>query len=328
MKRKSLFTLLGLGLLSLTGIVFGATRSTGFAVAKAEPEDAEPAPEAEVFECQVIIAEAKPGEVTVDKVEGHVGEIVTINAKHDVLYLLESVSVNGTNLVESEEIAGQFTFALVEGENKIEAVFAIDQELLGEMSIIMDQALNKDWTNLFSVENVIRIVTFLLNGGILIAIVRYFIKDKAVAAKVEKAVTETVKKYVPDTTKEIVVAIIKETIAPIFAELKLENEEMRNALTVFSRCFALAQENTPEAKIAIVQELSSLKLSDQESISRVKSTIEQFIAEQTAKMAEILAKMQNIEDTNRQIVEQANPEVEVRVDLPEPNEDKEATPYE
>lgn len=305
--------IIALSLLSLGICAFGFGASSRFTVANAEPEQVEETEE--VFECKVIVSEAKHGEITVDKEEGHVGDIVTIEVKSDMFYKIDAVTMNGTNLVESEETTGLFAFTLVEGENKIEAKIVIDQELLGEMSVIMDQALNKDWTHLFSAENVIRIVSFLLNGGILIAIARYFIKDKRLEKKVENKVEETISKVIPEATKQTVLATIEEFITPIFSELKLDNEEMRNAFTVFSRCFALAQENTPESRIAITQELSSLKFSDQETISRVRDEIQKFIAEQIAHNAEILKKMEEIEQSNKQIIEQMEePEVSVNLD--------------
>lgn len=327
MRKGKLFTLLSLGILGLGSLSLGIIKGSAcYSVARAEGDEqqvVEPEPEQEVYECSVIIAECKNGSIEVDKLEGHIGDIVTINAKHDVFYLIECVKANGTDLVEDEEIAGKYTFALVEGENKIEAKFVIDQELLGEMAIIMDQAKNKDWTNLFSVENIIRVISLLLSSSVLVAIVRYFVKDKKLEAKLEKGVVDTVSKVIPEATKEIVLKTIQDFITPVFSELKLDNQEMRNALTSFSRCIALSQENTPEARAAIIQELSSLNLSDQASIQLVKQQLDDFIAKQNENFLNILAKMQKMEDTNKGIIEASETTTE------EVAEDKpEATPYE
>lgn len=327
MRKGKLFTLLSLGILGLGSLSLGIIKGLArYSVARAEGDEqqvVEPEPEQEVYECSVIIAECKNGSIEVDKLEGHIGDIVTINAKHDVLYLIECVKANGTDLVEDEEISGKYTFALVEGENKIEAKFVIDQELLGEMAIIMDQAKNKDWTNLFSIENIIRVISLLLSSSVLVAIVRYFVKDKKLEAKLEKGVTDTVSKVIPEATKEIVLKTIQDFITPVFSELKLDNQEMRNALTSFSRCIALSQENTPEARAAIIQELSSLNLSDQASIQLVKQQLDDFIAKQNENFLNILAKMQKMEDTNKGIIEASETTTE------EVAEDKpEATPYE
>lgn len=234
-------------------------------------------PEPEVYESQVVLTACSHGQVTVDKTEGHVGDIITIMAIHDMLYKIDAVSVNGTTLVESEETSGKFTFALVAGENKIEAKFKIDEELCGELSKIIDQAMSGDWTNLFSVENVITLVSFLLNGGILVAIARYFIKDKRLEAKVEAKIEDVIKQIIPDSTKNTVLTTIEKFITPYFANIEAQFENVENALTVFSRCLALAQENTPEARIAITKELSSLSLSDQVAISNVQKNLQEFM---------------------------------------------------
>ena len=314
MKKRNLFTLLSLGLLALGGFSLSLVKSGPIHSLPVMAEE-------ETFECSVVIAECKDGSVSADKLEGHVGDIVTLEVKHDVFYLIKSVSVNGTELVEDEDISGKYSFALVEGENKVEAKFVIDEELLGEMSIIMEQAKNKDWTNLFSVENIVRVVSLLLSGGVLLAIVRYYVKDKKLENKLEKSVKDTVAKAVPEATKEIVVATIKDIVTPIFTELKLDSEDTKNALTVFSRCFALAQENTPEAKIAITKELSSLKLSDQASIAVVQKQLEDFMAKQNANFISILEKMQKMEETNKEIIEKSDV-------ASEPEEKPEAHPYE
>ena len=295
MKRNKLFTLLSLGLLALGGF--------GFSLIKGTTHSLPVMAEEETFECSVVIAESKNGTVTADKLEGHVGETVNLNVKHDVFYLINSVSVNGTELVEDEDISGKYSFVLVEGENKVEAKFVIDEELLGEMSVIVEQAKAKDWTNLFSVENIIRVISLLLSGGVLLAIVRYYIKDKKLEDKLEKKVEKTIATIAPEATKQVVVATIKEFITPIFTEMKLDSEETKNALTVFSRCFALAQENTPEARIAITKELSSLKLSDQASIAAVQKQLEDFVAKQNANFLSMMEKMQKMEQSNKEIIE-------------------------
>ena len=317
MKKLKLFSLLSLGFLSVFGIILGTVHKSNALPMYAEPEVSEPVDDPvdeptddpvdepdEVFECKVVFGEFKHGEVTVDKKEGHVGDLVVIDAQADLLYLIKNVSVNGTALIEDEEIRGRFTFALVEGDNLINATFVIDRELLGEMSTMVDQAANKDWTNLFSLRNLIALVSFILNGGILIAIVR----DKKLAKTVENKVEKTVKEVLPEATKQIVLDTIKEIIAPYFSKIEANSEDIQNMMVVFCRCFALAQENTPEARIAITKELASLKLSDKSMITAIEEKINGFIRENSDKMAEVLLKLNNIKEENKEIIEEAKPE--------------------
>ena len=325
MKKLKLFSLLGLGLLSTFGILLGTVSKSNALPMYADPEVDEPAPvedpvedpeqpeepgeePAEVFECSVVLSETKHGDLTVDKKEGHVGDLVVIDAQADLLYLVKNVSVNGTALIEDEEIRGRFTFALVEGENVITASFVIDQELLGELSGMVDQAVNKDWTNLFSVRNLVVLVSFILNGGILIAIVRYFVRDKKLAKTVEKKVESTVKQVLPDATKQIVLDTIKDLIAPYFSKIEANSEDIQNMLVVFCRCFALMQENTPESRIAITKELASLKLSDKSMITAIEEKINDFIKQNSDKMAELLLKVNTMKEENKEIVAEAESE--------------------
>ena len=106
-------------------------------------------------------------------------------------------------------------------------------------------------------------------------------------------------------------------------DFELDNEDMRNALTVFSRCFALAQENTPESRAAIIQELSTLKISDQEAIQNVKAQLDEFIKKQNENFVSILTKMQQMEDANKQIIENSEQPTEGNAE-----EQPGATPYE
>lgn len=337
MKKIGLFSLLGLGVLSLLGLglsgsnvatnVESATIDTSL-VLRLDDTDTETAPDttgettpstdtdtdAEDEKATVVVGSCTHGQVVVDKTEGKVGETVTISAVHDVFYVVDSVTVNGTALVEDKETSGKYTFVLAKGENKVEVKFIIDKELLGEMSTIVDQAMNKDWTNLFSVDNVVTIVSFLLNGGVLVAIARYFIKDKRLEAKVEAKIEEVIKQIIPDSTKTTVLTTIKEFITPYFTNIEAEFENVENALTVFSRCLALAQENTPEARIAITQELSSLKLSDQAAISEVEQRLQAFMDEQNKKMADLVVKLNDIHDKNTEIVEGAETTIEEKAE--------------
>ena len=301
MKNKiGLFFGLLLGFCAIGGTCVGVSvvhDTQNVIMARAEGE------EEEVFECSVVLDKYEHGKISIDKEQGHVGDIVTITAKHDICYLVESVSVNGTNLVESEEISGQYSFALVEGENKIGAKFVIDQELLGEMSIIVEQASNKDWTNLFSVENVVRIVTFLLNGGLLLAMVRYFIKDKRIVKNVEASVKESMEKVVPETTKQVIIENTKEVIEPIFVKTSAYQEEIIRVLAVLIKCIALMQEDTPDAKRAVLSELANLNVGDRKVIDDAKSFLEQYFADKMNELNTVLAGLNNIIDKNKEIVD-------------------------
>lgn len=333
MKKTKLFALLSLGFLALSGIVFGTVSQ--IVVPTYQPLIAEPdedpvdeptddpvddpdEPAEEVFECKVVLETPAHGKLSVDKKEGHVGDLVTVNADADLFYLIKNVSINGTDLVEDEDIRGKFVFALVEGENKLSAKFVIDEELLGKTSTIIEQASNKDWANLFSLKNVITIVSWLLSGGLLITMVRYYIKDKKLEKKVENKIQKTVSEVVPEATKDIILKSLEQLLTPYFSKIQAGTLEIQEVCVVLCRCFALMQEDTPEARIAITKELSSLKLSDKASIAMIEEKIKEFMKEQTNKTANILAQLSNIKNENKEIVEEEKPE---EIPASEPEDD-------
>lgn len=253
----------------------------------------------ETYECSVVLGEYVHGEISLDKDRGHVGETVTMTVKPTLLYLVEYVKVNGVNLVEDETTKWVYSFALVEGENKVEAKFAVDKELLGEMSVIYEQAINKDWTHLFSLDNVLRIVAFLLEGGILLVIARYFIQDKKIGDGVERGVSKTVSKVVPEAAKEAVLANTKEVLQPMFSEITAYQQDIIRVVGIMVKCIALMQEGTPDARRAILAELANLNIGDMQVIEQAKKFIDEYFAKKVADMEGIMGSLDKIIEQNK-----------------------------
>lgn len=297
MKKNSKLALFGASLLALVGVGFGLAsvahieQTSAPMIVLAEGEEPE---EPAALPCQVSIEPVKHGSVEVSITEGNVGDICIVTAKHELLYKVGVVSVNGTALVESETTSGEFSFALVEGENKLSVSFVVDEELCGTLTNIVKEASEKDWTNLFTLENLFVLIKWVLDGGILIAVIRYYVKDKKLAKKLENKVEETVKAVVPETTKNIVVSTIEQVITPMFSTMEANNLEIMKAMNIFAKCMALGQENTPEARRAILDELSGLKIGDLETIGEVKKQIEDMVARHTKAFEDTLAAIQEL----------------------------------
>lgn len=313
MKKGFKLALCGLGLFALAGFGVGLSllneaKVNEPAIVLAEGEEPETP---ETLPCQVVIDPVKHGSITTDISEGNVGDICTITAKHDFLYKVSYVAVNGVNLIESETTIGEFSFALAEGENKITASFVVDEELCGELSNIVKQASEKDWTNLFTVENVLVLVKWVLDGGVLIAIISYYVKDKRLERKLENTVKGTMARIIPETTKETVLAAFNTLIEPTISALKADNIDIKRALAVFSKCFALGQENTPESRRAILDELSGLKIGDLESINEIKKQLEESLQNYAKAYEETLNRIKAISENNT-VVE--TKEVEAKVE--------------
>lgn len=294
--------LIALGLIGIVG--FGGLMATKISsnpvLTFAEEEVAEP----EDLSATVVIGKLEHGTVEASILEGVEGDICKLNVNPDVLYVIGSVSVNDTALIEDENISGLYSFALVRGINTVTVKFAVNQELLGDLSIIFEQAQNKDWTRLFSVENIITLVKWVLDCGILIAIIRYYIKDKRLEKKIEEVVENILSKVLPNTLKEAVVEAIMKAVQPLFAQLQAQNVDLTNAMSVFAKCMALAQENTPESRTAILNELSKLNISDEATLNSVKAFIEKLFAENLQSYNEALAKIKEIGEANKAIMEE------------------------
>lgn len=263
--------------------------------------------------CKVVIEKSEHGSVEVDITEGKVGDIVTITAKHDMLYKIKGVYVNGTALIEDENTSGLFVFSLVEGENKITAEFVVDEELCGTLTDIISEATNKDWTNLFSMENVITLIKWLLDGGVLIAMVRYFVKDKRLADKLEEKVKETCEKIVPETTKNSVIENTKTIIEPMFNQVVQDGALARQLMGIMVKCMVLMQQNTPEAKIAILDEFEKLKgIADLDSIANIKKYIEEAVSQHSKAYEETLARIKTISEHHQENINESKESSEVK----------------
>jgi len=269
-----------------------------------EGEELETIDEAPEFNASVVISKYEHGKIEADILEGYAGDICVLTANPSLLYKVEYVSVNGTNLVEDESTNGKFAFALAEGENVIDASFIVDEEVCGSMTDIVKEAEEHDWEDLFSLNNVFTIIKWVLDGGILIAVIRYFVKDKKLAKKVEEVVSQTVKDIIPENTQQAVLTTLENTIEPLFNKLALDNEETKNALKAFAKCMALAQEGTPESKLAIIDELSKIKVSDILTNEKVKEFINESASKLREEFTATLASINNISEANKKIIEE------------------------
>lgn len=300
--RKILF---GLGSIAAASFGLGCAKPVESENVLAAPKMAvrlaEEEPEAQA---KVVIEKVEHGTIEADISEGNIGDVCVITAKHDLLYKVERVSVNGVDLIEDKEIVGKYSFVLSAGENKVEASFILDEALLGELTTVVKQIEAKDWSNLFSVDTILILVKWVIDGGILIAVIRYYIKDKRLEKKLEEKVQSTIKEIIPDSTKNTVVATIESVITPLFSQITADNIEIKKAMSIFSKCMALSQENTPESRRAILDELSGLKIADLNTIDEAKEYISKLVEEHEKKYQDVLMALSKIGESNKAIIEE------------------------
>lgn len=296
-KLHLLFVALGLGCC----VGLGAVQSSPVMV-RAEDQITEPEPP--VAEATVVLPKLEHGEIEATILEGNVGDVCKLNIKAEILYIVKSVSVNGIALVEDENISGLYSFALVSGENTVSVSIVVNEELLGKLSTIYAQMRDKDWANLFTVENLLTLIKWVFDCGILIALIRYYVRDKRLAAKLEKATKEELDKIIPSTTRDTVVATIKDVLEPTFAQIKADNAEITKGMSAFAKAMALAQQDTPESRVAILELLSHLNFSDEKTINEIKNYIDKLFQEHINSYNEVMNSLNKISENNKEMIEE------------------------
>ena len=153
----------------------------------------------------------------------------------------------------------------------------------------------------------------MLDGGVLIAMVRYFVKDKRLADKLEEKVKETCEKIVPETTKNSVIENTKTIIEPMFNQVVQDGALARQLMGIMVKCMVLMQQNTPEAKIAILDEFEKLKgIADLDSIANIKKYIEEAVSQHSKAYEETLARIKNISEHHQENINENKESSEVK----------------
>ena len=240
------------------------------------------------YPCQVIIEQPEHGEISTDISFGNVGDIVTITATSDSLYEIEYIAVNDEML---EGTDGIYTFALVEGDNVITSSFVLNQTIFGDLSTIVTEIQNQDWENL-----IYTIISLIFDSGIIIALITYLIRARGLNKTMQNISTTVV----PNTTKEVV----KTLIEPMFSQTVQDSASSREIMMVLVKCMVLMQQNTPEAKLAILDELTKLQnIADVNSVNDVKKYIDNKIAEHNQKLEETLSSLNKISSRHEENVD-------------------------
>ena len=82
----------------------------------------------ETYKCSVVLPTVEHGKISADKLEGHPGDVVTLEVRPSMFYIVESIQVNGQTLVEDEEISGLYKFVLSSGINEISLKLSVNKE--------------------------------------------------------------------------------------------------------------------------------------------------------------------------------------------------------
>ena len=250
-------------------------------------------------EATVTVATNKGGDILVDVTEGHAGDKVTARVSPNVLYKVESVKVNGVNITANEE--GNYEFLLAAGENTIEASFAVDNAELETIAGLLTDAKNKDWDSIFNLSNLLTFISWgvslLLGSGFFITLIR----SKKIKVKTMKEVEEAWNTVVNNEVGKTIGNFLQDTIKPLVEKYNLKTEELQTTMKTLARCVVLMQEDTPEARLAIINELTEFKSVNSELTEEVKKIIDTEIAKSNQDKAELSKAIEELKAANNEI---------------------------
>lgn len=118
--------------------------------------------------------------------------------------------------------------------------------------------------------------------------------------KLKKANTLTLKNVseeVQSKLKEVVGAEVGDQIQEFLPAIVDTQRKTNDALTIFSKILALSQENSPEARVAILDLIAELGNVGKEIVDSAKEAVEKEVAEIEEKKEEIERRLDEIIDT-------------------------------
>lgn len=257
--------------------------------------------ESEVVElpCKVVVSATQYGDVIVDKESGNVGDIVTVYAKPYSLFKLKSITVNGTVLVANAD--GIYTFAMIEGENKVSAEFEISQSEVSYILGLIEDAKNGNFEDIFSLKNLLTLISWAISlfmgSGFCITL----LKSKKIKAQTAQEISEAVDAATKSEVAKGISAFLSEQFGPSFDALSTSINDISETCQSMARCMVLGQENTPEARLAIIQELSSKSKKAESLADEVKKIVHAEMADAEKAKQDKLDLIEELEAKNQAI---------------------------
>lgn len=140
-----------------------------------------------------------------------------------------------------------------------------------------------NWAGLLTVDNLIKLVyfalTLFLGSGFFITL----LKSKKIQAATTGQITDTVTNILNEKTVETFNNFFDKTLTPLLTQYNIKFADMSTTMNTLLKCFTLSQENTPQARLAIAEELEKLSTNDAATTAKVKEIVNQAIADNQAK---------------------------------------------
>lgn len=247
-----------------------------------------------VYPCVVNVVSCDCGEVINIVEKGNVGDVVTFKVKPYALFKVTSVKVNGVDLIVNEN--GDYTFALVEGNNDITVQCEVDDKQLEIIAINLANIKDGNWENIFSIDNLYKLIDWVITIFFSCGFLTVLLKNKKVQAKTTDDVIGISKQATKDEIDDVLTTFLENKFAPIITKIDSKLVGTEEVCKTLARCFILSQENTPEARLTIISELVKLQKTEDDLTSQVKAVI----LEEVKKMEEIQKKK---EDTIKELEE-------------------------
>ena len=252
--------------------------------------------ESDEYACKVVLQPCQYGDMLADKEGGNVGDVVTLIAKPYSLFGVESVTVNGVALTQNED--GNYNFTLVEGENVVVATFKVNQEEISYILGLIEKAKDGNWEDIFSLKNLFTIISWVISlftaGGLCITL----LKKQKIKAKTAEEISAAVEEVTKGETSKAVNAFMEKILGPSFDMFSEKLKEINEMCASMARCMVLAQENTPEARLAIIQELSKTNEKAQDLAEEVKKIVHDEMSATEKEKQEKIDTLKDLEEKN------------------------------
>ena len=252
--------------------------------------------ESDEYACKVVLQPCQYGDMLADKEGGNVGDVVTLIAKPYSLFGVESVTVNGVALTQNED--GNYNFTLVEGENVVVATFKVNQEEISYILGLIEKAKDGNWEDIFSLKNLFTIISWVISlftaGGLCITL----LKKQKIKAKTAEEISAAVEEVTKGETSKAVNAFMEKILGPSFDMFGEKLKEINEMCASMAKCMVLAQENTPEARLAIIQELSKTNEKAQDLAEEVKKIVHDEMSATEKEKQEKIDTLKDLEEKN------------------------------
>ena len=253
--------------------------------------DTESIEEVVTYPCHVKISSTKGGDVLLDIEEGNIGDTVTAYVKADFLFVVSSLQINETAMELSSD--GKYQFKLIEGENVVSVEFKVNNEKLTEIANLINGVKENGFDSLFTVSNLLNliswIVTVFLSSGFFVTL----IKNKRLKSKTVDEVVDVVTETLQSENSKILKQFLESLIGPTLEKITSKMDGVDECMRVLCRCFVLVQDDTPENRLAIIEELTKLNNSDEALTSQIRAIVKE---EQKAQEEKIIARDKAIEE--------------------------------